>query len=101
MNDSSLTKNILVFLTGLLIFINIVTAQWVWQSPYPQGNQLNGVSFFNANIGMSVGVIGSIIKTTDGGSTWVSQTSGTLNHLLLFPLQMQIMQQPLEPMALS
>jgi photosystem II stability/assembly factor-like uncharacterized protein len=45
------------------------------------GNDLNGVWFFDANTGWAVGNGGRIIKTTNGGSTWAPQTSGTANNL--------------------
>jgi hypothetical protein len=54
---------------------------WLWQNPPPQGNCLYGVSFIDANTGTAVGACGTILRTTDGGETWVSQTSGTSNYL--------------------
>ncbi|UCD56149.1 MAG: hypothetical protein JSV16_09930, partial [Candidatus Hydrogenedentota bacterium] len=54
---------------------------WVWQNPLPQGNTLRSVCFADANTGTAVGDCGTILRTTDGGATWVSQTSGTSNHL--------------------
>jgi photosystem II stability/assembly factor-like uncharacterized protein len=38
---------------------------------------LIGVSLFNATIGTAVGFGGTILRTTDGGSTWRGQQSGT------------------------
>src|SRR3990172_1852344 len=55
--------------------------QWFWQNPLPQGNSLTAVTFIDANIGFSVGYTGTILRTTDGGNTWESQSSGTINHL--------------------
>ena len=40
------------------------------------------VSFTDANTGTAVGGYGTILRTTNGGTTWTSQTSGTTNHLL-------------------
>ena len=54
---------------------------WYWQNPLPQGNHLSGVSFTDANTGTAVGGNGAILRTTDGGITWVSQTSGTTENL--------------------
>ena len=45
-------------------------------------NYLNGVSFTDAMTGTAVGDFGVILRTTDGGSTWLSQTSGTINTLV-------------------
>jgi photosystem II stability/assembly factor-like uncharacterized protein len=38
---------------------------------------LYGVSFTDANTGTAVGSYGTILRTTDGGATWVAQGSGT------------------------
>jgi hypothetical protein len=56
-------------------------ARWVWQNPLPQGNTLYGVSFTNPNTGTATGDNGTIIRTTDGGNSWVIQSSGTTNTL--------------------
>ncbi len=50
---------------------------WFWQNPLPQGNTLRAVHFVNATTGTAVGEAGTILRTTDGGSSWVIQTSGT------------------------
>ena len=43
---------------------------------------LHGVSFTDANNGTAVGSsTGTILRTTNGGTTWTSQTSGTTNDL--------------------
>src|SRR6266567_567591 len=55
--------------------------QWVWQNPLPQGNDLFGLSFTDANNGTAVGLHGTILRTTDGGQHWVIQSSGTSNWL--------------------
>jgi hypothetical protein len=49
---------------------------WFPQSPLPTGNTLFGVSFAGPNIGTAVGEGGTIIRTTDGGSSWSMQVSG-------------------------
>ena len=40
-----------------------------------------GVSFTNVNNGTAVGSGGIILRTSDGGQNWFSQTSGTTNFL--------------------
>ncbi len=68
----------------LIIFIAIVcqtNAQWTWQNPLPQGNDLNFVKFYNDEIGWAVGNDGTIIKTTDGGDNWTIQNSTTKQDL--------------------
>ena len=47
--------------------------EWFWQNPLPQGNLLRAVHFVNATTGTAVGDVGTILRTTDGGSTWTEQ----------------------------
>ncbi len=42
---------------------------------------MEGVSFTDSNNGTTVGDNGTILRTTDGGTTWNSQISGTTNNL--------------------
>ena len=63
----TLFLSIVLFLTGFSSF-----AQWEWQNPLPQGNTLNSVYFTDASTGYAVGVVGTILKTIDGGATWTS-----------------------------
>ena len=53
------------------------SSQWHWQNPLPQGNNLRGASFVDANTGTVVGEYGTIVRTTDGGNSWTIQASGT------------------------
>src|SRR5205085_1287824 len=54
---------------------------WLWQNPLPQGNDLRGASFVDANTGTVVGFYGTIVRTADGGTNWTIQTSGTMQNL--------------------
>ena len=54
---------------------------WQWQNPLPQGNTLRAVHALNANVLYAVGDAGAILKTTNGGSKWVVQSSGTTTRL--------------------
>src|SRR5947208_16010443 len=54
---------------------------WHWQNPLPQGNNLRGASFVDANTGTVVGEYGTIVRTTDGGNSWTIQVSGTTQNL--------------------
>ena len=56
-------------------------AQWRWQNPLPQGNNLRDVALVNANTGTVVGDYGTIVRTADGGKTWTIQSSGTKETL--------------------
>jgi hypothetical protein len=49
---------------------------WDWQNPLPQGVNLFSVHFPNDTIGYSVGMDGTILKTTNGGNDWFPQESG-------------------------
>jgi photosystem II stability/assembly factor-like uncharacterized protein len=56
-------------------------AQWFWQNPLPQGNPLSSVYFTDSNTGWAVGDAGTILRTTDGGNRWISQSSGATDNL--------------------
>ena len=64
-----------------LVLHSSVNAQWFWQNPLPQGNDLWSVHFINSNTGWMVGEVGTILRTTDGGSTWENQVSGSKKML--------------------
>ena len=55
---------------------------WCLQYPSPWPAELRGVSFTDANTGTVVGISGTILRTTNGGVTWVTQQSGTTNDLV-------------------
>ena len=67
--------------TSVLISFSLTNAQWFWQNPLPNGNENDAVCFTDANAGTIVGMSGTIVHTTDGGSTWITQPSGTTNWL--------------------
>ncbi|MCH7516832.1 MAG: hypothetical protein IIB08_06895, partial [Bacteroidetes bacterium] len=68
---------ILSFLLVLFsLFYSTSFSQWVEQSSGTT-EQLDGVSFTDSDNGTAVGYNGTILRTTDGGTTWVSQNSGT------------------------
>lgn len=45
-------------------------------------NNLNGIPMFDGSNGYACGNSGTILKTTDGGTNWVVQVSGTTQNLL-------------------
>src|SRR5437016_12727812 len=57
------------------------SSSWHWQNPLPQGNNLRGASFVDADTGTVVGEYGTIVRTTDGGNSWTVQVSGTTQAL--------------------
>ncbi len=72
----------IIFVT-LFLFTNISLAQynWEWQNPKPQGNNLSAIYFTDSNTGYFTGMGGAILKTTDGGISWISQDSN-INEIL-------------------
>lgn len=54
---------------------------WTRQNPFPQFNNLNGVSFADTDNGIAVGDAGTIIATSDGGATWTVRDAGTGEQL--------------------
>jgi photosystem II stability/assembly factor-like uncharacterized protein len=55
---------------------------WVWQYPKPQGNTLRDIYVFNDDTAIAVGDLSTIIKTTDGGNTWVVQGNVSPSQIL-------------------
>ena len=54
--------------------------QWTAQSSGTT-NELRAVTFVNNTIGWAVGANGTVLSTTNGGSTWTAGTSGTTENL--------------------
>jgi photosystem II stability/assembly factor-like uncharacterized protein len=50
---------------------------WYMINPFPTPNNLLGVHVLNSNTATAVGEYGTIIRTDDGGRTWVLQDGGT------------------------
>lgn len=49
---------------------SVTTTSWQWLNPFPQGNDLIGVTMVDTNTILTVGAGGTILRTTDGGSHW-------------------------------
>ncbi|MCH8020445.1 hypothetical protein IH785_11345, partial [candidate division KSB1 bacterium] len=64
-------KKFVLFFSLLYSTTITINAQpeWFWQNPLPQGNLLNDIHFFDEFSGIAVGEFGTILRTTDGGST--------------------------------
>lgn len=67
-------KAVLTVIISFIVLTKICSAQWFWQNPLPQGNTLHGVNFVSSTEGWAVGDYGTILKTTNGGTTWTSQS---------------------------
>ncbi len=63
---------VIIFLI-LAIFQISVAQNWNWISPTFTGQSLNAVTFLDSLHGWAVGDFGTILRTTDGGSTWSRQ----------------------------
>jgi photosystem II stability/assembly factor-like uncharacterized protein len=83
-------KTIIYLLIFLVFFFETVITQnansggWFWQYPKPQGNTLNDIFIFNRDTAIAVGDLGTVIKTTNGGTSWDVQhhAGGTTFNLL-------------------
>lgn len=80
-------KRIILFLIAYCIAPNSSYSQWSWSHPSPTGNTLTHISFINTNTGWMAGKGGTILKTTNGGSAWITQFAGHLNDIkgIAFP----------------
>ena len=68
--------NLLFIVFFLLNFTMLAQQGWFEQNHLPTVITLYDVDFVNATNGWAVGVYGTIIRTTDGGKTWIRQISG-------------------------
>ena len=60
--------------------VSVGHSGWLWGDPVPQGNTLNDVAFAGAS-GYAVGEFGTVLRSEDGGNTWVGLPSGSQNDL--------------------
>ncbi len=63
----------LFLLCVLLLSANAAQAQWQWLNPLPEGNELFAATFIDADNGWVVGGNGAVMRTSNGGASWVSQ----------------------------
>ena len=54
---------------------------WSWQNPSVNGNTLTSIKMVNDNTGYASGFAGTVIKTTDNGSSWKTLNTGTSTQL--------------------
>lgn len=87
MNSNYFRSIIIVIFLVLLVFA-VVRESGAQTPPYGwmtqssgTSNNLNAVYMVNANTGVIVGHAGTILMTTNGGSSWVSKSSGTFLDL--------------------
>ncbi len=71
----------IIFTTAVMV-LGIYLNSYAWNKIYSEATGgLNAVYFTDTQTGYAVGYPGKILKTTDGGNTWISQISGTTNTL--------------------
>ncbi len=75
-------KNIVLLIFLLIVITNPDYAQsgWNWQHPWPQGNELNAIQM-DGSAGWAVGVMGTVMKTTNEGYNWEIVDVGTMETL--------------------
>jgi photosystem II stability/assembly factor-like uncharacterized protein len=73
-------KKLFLVFCFLIMLSRITFSQWFWQNP-PQWTHFWKVKFVSSTVGWIVGEAGTILKTTNGGTTWTAQTSGAGNNL--------------------
>lgn len=71
-----LSITVVMILSALASF-----SQWNWSNPTPFGYHLSDVHFPDENTGYIVGEKGTVLKTTDAGTSWNFMPSGTLRRL--------------------
>ena len=54
---------------------------WCWQDAGPTGHQVNDLFVLGATNAWAVGESGTILKSTDGGTTWAAMNSGSTQSL--------------------
>jgi len=74
-------KSLLILAVISLLFSDFAYSQWIAQTSGVGAVSLSSVNFISGNIGIAVGTNGTIIKTTNGGTNWVTKTSLTANAL--------------------
>ena len=82
MKIKSLVGTVFLFYLILMIGFNEPAFALVWTAQTSgTTNDLRGVSAVDANTAWAVGFSGTILHTTNAGTTWTTQTSGTTNIL--------------------
>jgi photosystem II stability/assembly factor-like uncharacterized protein len=62
--------------------VSVGRSGWLWGDPAPQGETLNRVAFQGAR-GYAVGEAGTVLRSDDGGGSWVGLASGSESNLSL------------------
>jgi len=81
-------KKVLFYIIGLFFVSSQLYAQWTWEYPLPQGNNLNDLDFFEegTNKGLAVGNKGCILIKNEG-SNW--QLMDSVVNVNLFDINLR------------
>jgi photosystem II stability/assembly factor-like uncharacterized protein len=71
----------LILLAAIIPLNALCQVSWEWQNPRPTGAHLLSVAHPDRDTYVAVGWYGTIVVTTDGGTTWSIVRSGTFSHL--------------------
>jgi photosystem II stability/assembly factor-like uncharacterized protein len=72
---------VLLVLAMVLGFASASAQEWVWQNPYPTGNQLAVVTKSNKATLIAAGTESTIVQSKDRGESWTIVHSGTNAYL--------------------
>jgi hypothetical protein len=76
---------LLVFIFYILGLVRLQSQPYGWFTQTSgTNNNLTSVYFKSNNTGIAVGQLGTVLRTTNGGTNWISQASGTTIHFLEF-----------------
>jgi len=75
-------KKYILFIISVLAFCATNAQGWQWLEPKPQGNSLSSIFYvMSTGTGYCVGNCGTILKTSDNGTTWATLQTITNNNL--------------------
>ncbi len=77
-------KKILLILISIFSIVNCKLVSqngWIWLSPLPQGNSLSNVSYIDSRTIYVSGTLGTLMKSNDGGNSFVVVPTGTRESL--------------------
>jgi len=60
--------------------VNVSDSGWSWGNPTPQGRTLRAIAF-SGGVGYAVGKGGTVLSTSNAGSSWSGLTTGTTGEL--------------------
>jgi photosystem II stability/assembly factor-like uncharacterized protein len=60
--------------------VNVSDSGWSWGNPTPQGRTLHAIAF-SGGVGYAVGNGGTVLSTSNGGSSWSGLPTGTTGEL--------------------